>query len=130
MAEAERSLPIPSRADELVEHEALHVAMSLVTSKGDMLKLAGRTVTTRLRPEGMIVQARPPFTRPWPLRRGDPVNVRLSRSPGRPPLEASGSVAWVRERAYLPSGLAVSLIGVIFDWDPEAVALDVAAFIA
>ena len=55
--------------------------------------------------------------------------MRLKRSQAEI-LEADGTVSWVRPKAFLPSGLAVSLVGVTFDWDAEERVLEVAAFLA
>jgi hypothetical protein len=64
-----------------------------------------------------------------PVKRSDSVRVRLKRSLDEV-LEADGTVSWVRPKAFLPSGLAVSLVGVTFDWDAEERALEIAAFLA
>jgi hypothetical protein len=64
------------------------------------------------------------------LKRGDTVRLRLKRTAQSVPLETTATVTWVRPRAFLPSGLAVSLVGFTFEWDPDEMALEVAAFLA
>ena len=120
----------PEQSADLIQHQPVHVALALVTPKGDRPVLAGRSSTTHLKPEGAILQIRPQLQRPWPVRRGDQVTLRMSSSAQQPPLEVSGQISWVRDRAFLPSGLAVSLVGVTFGWDPDEMALEVAAFLA
>ena len=112
-------IKFPEHAGDLVQHAPVHVAVGLVTPQGDRPILSGRSTTTHLRPEGAILQVRPPMQRPWPVRRGDRVVLRISKSATEPPLEASGCVSWVRDRAFMPSGLAVSLVGITFDSEPE-----------
>lgn len=109
----------PEHAGDLVQHAPVHVAVGLVTPQGDRPVLAGRLTSTHLRREGAILQVRPPMKRPWPLRRGDHVVLRISKSPSQPRLEATAHVSWVRERAFMPSGVAVSLVGITFDSEPK-----------
>jgi hypothetical protein len=45
-------------------------------------------------------------------------------------IEGDGVVSWVRPKAFLPSGQAVSLVGVTFSWDAEEKVLEVAAFLS
>ena len=130
MDTASDQIQFPERPADLIQHRPVHVAVALLTPKGERPVLAGRSSTTHLRPEGAILQIRPQFQRPWPVRRGDQVILRLSNSPQQPPLEVSGQVSWVRDRAFLPSGVAVSLVGVTFGWDADQMALEVAAFLA
>lgn len=122
-------IEMPKSAAELVQHEPVTVAVFVVTAHGDKPVLAGRTSTTHLRPRGTILQVRPQLKRPWPVRRNDPVRLRCTRRPDQPPLEPKGQVSWVRDRAFMPSGLAVSLIGITFDWNEDELALEVAAFL-
>jgi hypothetical protein len=93
--------------------------------------LAGRCTTHYVRPNGVIIEVRPQLVagRPAPVKRPDLVHVRLRRSQNET-LEADGVVSWVRPKAFLPSGQAVSFIGVTFDGDPDERALELAAFLA
>ena len=60
---------------------------------------------------------------------GDAVRVRLKRSQNEA-MEVDGVVSWVRPKAFLPSGLAVSLVGVTFDGDPDERVLEVTTFLS
>src|SRR5206468_880982 len=93
--------------------------------------LAGRCTTHYIRPNGVIIVVRPQLVagRPTPVKRPDAVRVRLRRSQNET-LEADGAVSWVRPKAFLPSGQAVSFIGVTFEGDPDERALELAAFLA
>lgn len=117
-------------SDELVQHEPVTVALTVVKDGKSNLVLAGRTHSSHIRPAGAVIHTRPPIRRPWPARRGDEVSLRMTRRAEAPPLIAPGEVAWVRERAFMPNGMAVSFIGVAFSWNPEEMALEVAAFLA
>ena len=122
---------MPDEPARLVQHDFVEVWMSLLTSQGEQRSLlAGRCTSPHLRPNGAIIVVRPPFDagRP-PVRRGDGVTARFKRSLGEL-LDASGKVSWIRPKAFLPSGLAVSLVGVTFDWDAEEHALELAAFLS
>ena len=119
---------MPEEPGALNRHEAVSVTLTLVTPQGEKPALVGRTVTQHLRPNGTIVQVRPLLQRPFAVKRGDAVTVRLSRGL-KEPLHTNGEVSWVRERAFMPSGLAVSLVGVTFAWDADEMALEVAAFL-
>ena len=127
---APQQIKFPERSGDLIQHQPVHVAVALVTPRGERPVLCGRSTTTHLKPEGTILQIRPQLQRPWPVRRGDQVTLRMSHSAQQPPLEVTGQVSWVRDRAFLPSGLAVSLVGVTFGWDTDEMALEVAAFLA
>ncbi len=122
-------IEFPENASDLVQHEPINVALFLVTAKAERPVLAGRTTTTHLRPNGAILQVRPQFQRPWPVKMADPVKVRFMKGATGEPLYATGHVEWVRERAFLPSGLGVTLVGVTFEWDVDEMALEVAAFL-
>ena len=122
----------PEEPARLVQHEPVDVLLTHRRSQGEeRTVLAGRSSTQHLRPNGAIVIVRPPFepARPSPVKRGDAVHARFKRT-GRVPLEAEGVVSWIRPKAFLPSGLAVSLVGITFDWDPDEMGLEVAAFLA
>ncbi len=123
---SEIEFPDPSK---LVAHKPITVAVFLITPQGDRPVMAGRSTSTHIRPNGAILQVRPQITRPWPVKRNDEVKLRMSRGTDQPPLVGSGKVSWVRDRAFMPSGLAVSMVGVTFDWDPTEMALEVAAFL-
>jgi hypothetical protein len=112
-------IKFPERSGDLVQHAPVAVAVGLVTLQGDRPVLAGRSTSTYLRREGAILQVRPPMQRPWPLRRGDRVVLRISKSATEPPLKATGCISWVRDRAFMPNGLAVSLVGITFDSEPR-----------
>jgi hypothetical protein len=121
---------MPDEPARFVQHQPVDVLMTLSTSVGEeKTVLAGRCTTPHLRPNGAIVVVRPPLdaTRSPPLKRADPVRARFRKSGET--LEARGSVSWVRPKAFLPSGLSVSLVGVTFDGDSEAMELEVAAFL-
>jgi hypothetical protein len=119
-------IEFPSEPGALVLHELLHVAASLVTPQGERPLLAGRLATSHVRPTGVILHVRPPLQRPWPVKRGDRLLLRMSRAADRAPLDTSGFVSWVRERAYLPSGVGVSFIGVTFDEGTAALESEIA----
>jgi hypothetical protein len=106
--------------------------VTLRTAQGEARPvLGGRCTTPHLRPNGVIVVVKPQIQagQSMIVKRSDTVTVTLRRSQAER-LEAPGVVSWVRPRAFLPSGLAVSLFGVTFDWDPEEMVLEVAAFLA
>jgi hypothetical protein len=122
---------MPDDPARLVQHGQVDVLLALRTPHGDeRVVLGGRTTTQHLRPNGAIIVVRPQFVagRPPPLRRGDALKLGLRRSGES--MEAPGVVSWVRPKAFLPSGLAVSLVGVTFEWDAEEMALPLAAFVA
>lgn len=110
-----REIEFPAESGRLVLHEPLHVAAALVTPQGERPVLAGRLSSSHVRPIGTILNVRPPMQRPWPVKRGDRLVLRMTPSAGKAPLETSGVVSWVRERAYLPSGVGVSFVGVTFE---------------
>lgn len=130
MSEPEE-IRMPDDPSRLVQHDTVEVWMSLRTSHGEERSLlAGRCTTPHLRPNGAIVVVRPPFEASrTPVRRGDSVSARFKRTLGEV-MDAAGHVSWIRPKAFLPSGLAVSLVGLTFDWDPAEHALEVAAFLA
>ncbi len=131
MAEADE-IRMPDEPGRLMAHSPVDVLLTLRTTQGEERPLlAGRCMTPHLRPNGAIVVVRPqlPANRLPPVKRSDAVHVRLRRSQ-QEALDADGTVSWVRAKAFLPSGLAVSLIGVTFDGDPDERALEVAAFLA
>lgn len=122
---------MPDDPARLVQHGQVDVFLTLRTSHGEeRVILGGRTTTQYLRPNGAIVIVRPQFAagKPVGIKRGDLVKLSLRRSGES--IEAHGTVSWVRPKAFLPSGLAVSLVGVTFDWDAEEMALPLAAFLA
>jgi hypothetical protein len=122
---------MPDEPARLVQHQSVDVLMTLETAAGDeRTVLAGRCTTPHLRPNGAIVVVRPPLdaARAAPLKRADTVRARF-RKAGET-LEASGSISWIRPKAFLPSGLSVSFVGVTFDGDNEAMELEVAAFLS
>lgn len=122
---------MPDDPTRLVQHGPVDVVLSLRTSHGEeRMVLGGRTTTQHLRPNGAIIVVRPQFTAGHPpaVRRGDLVKLGFRRSGET--LDALGAVSWIRPKAFLPSGLAVSLIGVTFEWDPDEMALPLAAFLA
>ena len=123
---------MPAEPAHLVAHTAVDVQVTARMAHGDQRPLlAGRCTTHHLRPNGVIVVVRPQLVanRPAPVKRADPVHVRLKRSQDET-LEADGVVSWVRPRAFLPSGLAVSLIGITFDGDPDERVLEVTTFLS
>jgi hypothetical protein len=123
---------MPEEPGRLMAHSAVDVLMMLRTGQAEERPLlAGRCTTHYLRPNGVIVVVRPQLiaNRPAPAKRGDIVHVRLKRTLNET-MEASGVVSWVRAKAFLPSGLAVSLIGVTFDGDPDERMGEVVAFLA
>jgi hypothetical protein len=129
MAETEE-IRMPDDPARLLQHRQVDVLVTLVGSQGDERPvLAGRCVTQHLRPNGAILVVRPPITGASPLKRADLVRAKFRRSQSDA-LEATGVVSWVRAKAFLPSGLSVSLIGITFDWDPEEMTLEVAAFLS
>lgn len=122
---------MPDDPARLVQHGQVDVLMTLRTSHGEeRIVLGGRTMTQHIRPNGAIVVVRPQFSagKPPGIKRGDLVKLGFRRSGES--LEAPGTVSFVRPKAFLPSGLAVSLIGVTFEWDAEEMALPIAAFVA
>src|SRR5215471_13727183 len=113
MAEAEE-IRMPEDPGRLIAHSAVDVLMTLRPGQGEQRPLlAGRCTTHHLRPNGVIVVVRPQLVanRPTPVKRTDPVHVRLKRSQDET-MEVDGVVSWVRPKAFLPSGLAVSLVGI------------------
>ena len=125
----EHGIQFPDSPADLAQHEPVNVAMFLVSGKAERPVLAGRSLTTYLRPNGAIVQIRPQIKRPWPIKMNDELRVRFSKGAQSEPLFANAQVSWVRERAFMPSGLAVTFVGITFDWDPDEMALEVAAFL-
>jgi hypothetical protein len=108
------------------------VQMTLRSGQGEQRPLlAGRCTTHHLRPNGVIVVVRPQLVanRPAPVKRSDEVHVRLKRSQGET-MEVDGVVSWVRPKAFLPSGLAVSLVGITFDGDPDERVLEITTFLS
>jgi hypothetical protein len=131
MAESEE-IRMPDEPGRLIQHSPVDSLLTLRTGQGEeRAVLAGRCTTQHLRPNGAILVVRPPFAAgaPPPLKRTDSVRVKFRR-PHEEPIEADGVVSWVRPKAFLPSGLSVSLIGITFDWDAEEMALEIAAFLA
>jgi len=131
MAEADE-IRMPEEPGRLMAHSAVDVLMTLRTGQGEERPLlAGRCTTHHLRPNGVIVVVRPQLVanRPPPVKRTDAVHVRLKRSQDET-LQADGVVSWVRAKAFLPSGLAVSLIGITFDGDPDERVFEVTAFLS
>jgi hypothetical protein len=131
MAEADE-IRMPEEPGRLMAHSAVDVLMTLRTGQGEERPLlAGRCTTHHLRPNGVIVVVRPQLVanRPTPVKRSDAVHVRLKRSQDET-LQADGVVSWVRAKAFLPSGLAVSLIGITFDGDPDERVFEVTAFLS
>lgn len=131
MADSEE-IRMPDEPARLIQHSPVDVLITLRTGQGEERPLlAGRCTTPHLRPNGVIIVVRPQLdaNRMPPVKRSDSVHVRLKRTLDEV-LEADGTVAWVRPKAFLPSGLAVSLVGVTFDWDAEEHVLEVAAFLA
>ncbi len=121
---------MPEEPARLVQHGPVDALVSIRSSRGEeRVVLGGRTTTQHLRPNGAIVVVRPQFgAGQTPLKRNDLVKIVFRRSGAT--LDALGVVSWLRPKAFLPSGLAVSLVGVTFDWDADEMALDVAAFLA
>jgi len=131
MAEREE-IRMPDEPAKLLQNAPIDVLLVLRSGQGEERPvLGGRCSTPHLRPNGAIIVVKPQLAtgQPVPVRRADSVVVRLRRSQNEL-LEAPGIVSWVRPKAFLPSGLAVSLLGVTFDWDPEEMVLEVAAFLA
>ena len=129
MAEREE-IRMPDEPGRLLQHDPINVLLMLRSGQGEERSvLAGRMTTQHLRPTGVIIVVRPQITGAPPVKRSDVVRVKLRRSE-QDSLEAEGTVSWVRQKAFPPSGLAVSLVGVTFDWDAEEKALEVAAFLA
>lgn len=131
MAEAEE-IRMPDEPGRLLQHAPIDVLLTLRTGQGEERPvLAGRCTTPHVRPNGVIIVVKPQLTANVspPVKRSDHVRVKLRRSQDEA-IEGEGTVSWVRPKAFLPSGLAVSLIGVTFDWDPEEMALEVAAFLS
>lgn len=123
---------MPPEPGHLVAHSAVDVQMTLRSGQGEQRPLlSGRCTTHHLRPNGVIVVVRPQLVanRPAPVKRTDAVHVRLKRSQGET-MEVDGVVSWVRPKAFLPSGLAVSLVGVTFDGDPDERVLEVTTFLS
>jgi len=123
---------MPEDPGRLIAHGAVDVLMTLRTGQGEERPLlVGRCTTHHLRPNGVIVVVRPQLVanRSQPVKRADTVHVRLKRSRDET-LEANGVVSWVRAKAFLPSGLAVSLIGITFDGDPDERVFEVTAFLS
>ncbi len=123
---------MPADPGHLVAHSAVDVQIMLRTGQGEQRPLlAGRCTTHHLRPNGVIVVVRPQLVanRPPPVKRADAVHVRLKRSQNET-MEVDGVVSWVRPKAFLPSGLAVSLVGVTFDGDPDERVLEVTTFLS
>ena|SRR5689334_3228044 len=133
MAEAEgEEIRMPDEPGRLTAHSSVDVTLTLRTSHGEEKPLlAGRCTSQYIRPNGVIIAVRPQLVagRPTPVKRSDLVHVRLRRSQNET-LEADGVVSWVRPKAFLPSGQAVSFIGVTFEGDPDERALELAAFLA
>lgn len=133
MAEAEaEEIRMPDEPGRLTAHSSVDVTLTLRTSHGEEKPLlAGRCTSQYIRPNGVIIVVRPQLVagRPTPVKRPDLVHVRLRRSQNET-LEADGVVSWVRPKAFLPSGQAVSFIGVTFEGDPDERALELAAFLA
>ena len=122
---------MPEDPAKLIQHGQVDVLLHLRTAQGEeRVVFGGRTVTQHLRPNGAIVVVRPQFAsgKPPGIKRGDLVKLGFRRSGES--LEATGVVSWVRPKAFLPSGLAVSLVGVTFEWNAEEMALPIAAFVA
>jgi hypothetical protein len=131
MAESEE-IRMPDEPGRLLQHSPIDVLLTLRSGQGEERPvLAGRCTTPHLRPNGVIVVVKPqlPGNALPPVKRSDRVRVKLRRSHDEA-LEGEGTVSWVRPKAFLPSGLAVSLIGVTFDWDAEERVLEVAAFLS
>ncbi len=123
---------MPEEPGRLMAHSAVDVQMMLRTPQGEERPLlAGRCTTHHLRPNGVIVVVRPQLVanKLPPVKRADAVHVRLRRSQNET-MEVDGVVSWVRPKAFLPSGLAVSLVGITFDGDPDERVFDVTAFLS
>jgi hypothetical protein len=123
---------MPEEPGRLNAHAPVEVLLRIRTSQGEERPvLIGRTSTPYLRPNGAIVVVRPPFdaNRMPPLKRADNLRANFRRSQNEI-FEAMGTVSWVRPKAFLPSGLAVSFIGITFDGDPDDRALELAAFLS
>ena len=128
----EAEIRFPDDPARLLQHAPIDVLLTLRSAQGEEKPvLAGRCTTPHLRPNGVILVIRPQFAAggPIPVKRGDAVRVRVRRSASEM-LDGLGVVSWVRQKAFMPNGLAVSFVGVTFDWDPEEMALEVAAFLA
>jgi hypothetical protein len=131
MPESEE-IRMPDEPARLIQHSSVDVLVTLRSGQGEERSvLAGRCTSPHVRPNGVIIVVRPQLDagRMPPVKRADKVRVRLKRSQAEI-LEGEGTVSWVRPKAFLPSGLAVSLVGVTFDWDAEERALEIAAFLA
>jgi hypothetical protein len=129
LADAEE-IRMPDEPARLIQHGPVDVLLSLRSAHGERRPvLAGRSTTQHLRPNGAILVIRPQLTTMPPVKRGDSVHAKFRRSQSEM-LDADATVSWVRPKAFLPSGLAVSLIGVTFDWDPMERELEVAAFLS
>ena len=123
---------MPEEPGRLMAHSAVDVQMMLRTPQGEERPLlAGRCTTHHLRPNGVIVVVRPQLVanKLPPVKRADAVHVRLRRSQNET-MEVDGVVSWVRPKAFLPSGLAVSLVGITFDGDPDERVFEVTAFLS
>jgi hypothetical protein len=131
MPDAEE-IRLPDDPSRLIQHTPIDVLITVVTGQGEQRPvLGGRCSTPHLRPNGAIVVVKPqlPPNQMPPVKRSDAVHVRFRRSQNET-LEVDGTVSWVRQKAFLPSGLAVSFVGITFGWDAEDRALEVAAFLA
>lgn len=123
---------MPEEPAKLLQHAPIDVMLAVRSGQGEERPvLGGRCTTPHLRPNGVIVVVKPQVAhgQALPVKRADAVRVRLRRSQNES-LETDGTVSWVRPKAFLPSGLAVSLVGITFDWDAAENALEVAAFLA
>lgn len=131
VAEAEE-IRMPDEPARLLQHAPVDVLVTVRASQGEeRTVLAGRCTSPHVRPNGVIVVVRPQLdaARMPPLKRGDVVHARLKRSQDEV-LDVDGTVSWVRAKAFLPSGQAVSFVGITFAWDPEEHVLEVAAFLS
>ena len=131
MAEREE-IRMPDEPGRLMQHSPVDVLLMLRSGQGEERQvLGGRCSTPYLRPNGAVLVVKPqiPAGQMLPVKRGDTVLARFRRSRDEI-LEAPGEVSWTRPKAFLPSGLAVSLVGVTFAWDAEENALSVAAFLS
>jgi hypothetical protein len=123
---------MPEEPGRLMAHSAVDVLMMLRGSqRDDRPLLAGRCTTHYLRPNGVIVVVRPQLVanRSAPVKRADSVHVKLKRSQNET-MEVDGVVSWVRPKAFLPSGLAVSLVGITFDGDPDERVFEITVFLS
>jgi hypothetical protein len=129
LADAEE-IRMPDEPGRLIQHGPVDVLLSLRSVHGEQRPvLAGRCTTPHLRPNGAILVVRPQLTTMPPVKRADTVHAKFRRSQSEL-LDVDATVSWVRPKAFLPSGLAVSLIGITFDWDPAERVLQVAAFLS